>query len=124
MRKDPDFRPLAYALIASGSVLAFVTAVVPHYTAGHRLLLDVLLIGLLPYVVYAFFTERVRGWPLGAVGVLTLIVDLVVKIPERFLDYDGFQSGLVYGWPLAACLVLPVLLGTAAWRRTRRTTPE
>ncbi len=125
MREDPDFRPVAYALITVGSALAFVTAVVPHYSAGHRLLLDVLLIGLLPYVVYAFFTEQVRGWPLLAAGVLTLVVDLAVKIPERFLYYDGYQSGLVYRWPLAASLVmLPLLLGTAAWCRARRTKPN
>lgn len=125
MREEPDFRPAAYALIAAGCGLTFVAAVVPHYSAGYRLQLDVLLIGLLPYLVYACFTGLLRGWPLLVAGLLLVLGDLAVKIPERFLHDGGYQNGLVYGWPLVAGLVvLPLWLGAAVWIHWRRRPPQ
>jgi hypothetical protein len=108
-------------MIAAGVVLAFAAAVVPHYAAGYRLLVDVLLIGLLPYLVYLVFSELVRGRLLPWVGIALFAADLAVKLPARYLHADGYPGAMVYLWPLvAAFVVLPVLLGPAAWRRVRR----
>ncbi len=114
MRKDPDFRLFAYLVIALGVMLSFVTAVVPHYTAGHTLLLGVAFAGLLPYVVYGLFSDLVRGWWLLITGVLIFGVDLGVKIPERFLHYDGYASGVIYYAPFISTLAAIVLLGIGA----------
>jgi hypothetical protein len=112
MNETPDFRPVAYLIILAGTALSFAAAVVPFYEAGYKLLTDVLLIGLLPYVVYGTFSEVVRGWTLLVAGALTLGVDAVVKVPERFWHYDGYASGAVYWVPLLlAFVVLPVVLG-------------
>ena len=114
MRKDPDFRRLAYLIIALGVMFSFVCAFVPHFTAGHRLHLGVLFAGLLPYVVYGLFSDLVRGWLLLITGVLIFGVDLGVKIPERFLHYDGYASGVIYYASFISTLAAIVLLGIGA----------
>ncbi|MDO8595086.1 MAG: hypothetical protein Q7R45_00530 [Sulfuricaulis sp.] len=114
MRKDPDFQLFAYLVITLGVMLSFATAVVPHYTAGHTLLLRVAFTGLLPYVVYGLFSDLVRGWLLLITGVLIFGVDLGVKIPERFLHYDGYASGVIYYAPFISTLAASVLLGIGA----------
>jgi hypothetical protein len=119
MREDPDFRLFAYLVIALGVMLSFVVAVVPHYTTGHVLLLSVALAGLLPYVVYGLFIDMVRGWLLLITGVLIFGVDLGVKIPERFLHYDGYASGVIYYAPFISTLAAIVLLGIGARKEKR-----
>lgn len=119
MRKDPDFRRLAYLLITLGVMLSFAGAFVPHFATGHKLHLGVLFAGLLPYVVYGIFSDVVRGWSLLVTGVLLLGIDLGVKIPERFLHYDGYASGRIYYASLIVTLAVIVVLGIAARREGR-----
>ena len=119
MRKDPDFRRLAYLIITLGAMLSFAGAFVPHFATGHRLHLGALFAGLLPYVVYGIFSDVVRGWSLLVTGALLLGIDLGVKIPERFLHYTGYTSGKIYYAPLMATLVIIVVLGIAARRENR-----
>lgn len=119
MRKDPDFRRLAYLIITLGVMLSFAGAFLPHFTTGHRLNLGALFAGLLPYVVYGLFSDLVRGWILLVTGAFLLGIDLGVKIPERFLYYDGYSSGRIYYASLIVTLAVIVVLGIAA-RRERR----
>jgi len=119
MQQNPDFRWFAWFIIASGAALSFAAAAVPHFATGYRLHLGVLFAGLLPYVVYAGFTDVVRGWALLATGALLLGIDLGVKIPERFLHYDGYASGRIYIASLVMTLVAVVALGIAARRENR-----
>jgi len=119
MRKGPDFRLFAYLVIALGVMLSFAAAVVPHYDTGYILLLGVASAGLLPYVVYGFFSDLVRGWWLLITGALIFGVDLGVKIPERFLHYDGYASGVIYYAPFISTLAAIILLGIGARREKR-----
>jgi hypothetical protein len=119
MRMDPDFRLFAYLVITLGVMLSFAAAVVPHYDTGYILLLGVASAGLLPYVVYGFFSDLVRGWRLLITGALIFGVDLGVKIPERFLHYDGYASGVIYYAPFISTLAAIVLLGTGARKEKR-----
>lgn len=119
MREPYDFRRPAYFFIALGTALSFAAAVVPFFTAGHSLRLGVLLAGLLPYVVYGLLSDLQRGRPLLLVGIFLIAGDLLVKIPERFLRYDGYASGLIYYWPFAATLAVVAVLGTAALKTER-----
>jgi len=129
MRMDPDFRLFAYLVITLGAMLSFATAVVPHYDAGYTLLLSVVFAGLLPYVVYGLFSDLVRGWWLLITGALIFVVDLGVKIPERFLHYDGYASGVIYYASFISTLAAIVLLGIGArqekrWRGEAVTTKD
>jgi hypothetical protein len=120
MRARTGFRRLAYLVVSLGASLAFAVAIVPFYEAGHRLALDLLLLGLLPYIVYGAFTGVVRGPALAVAGVLLLAIELGVRIPERYVSHDGFADGSVYWAPLAATFVLlPLVLGIGWWRAKR-----
>ena len=120
MRHDSDFRRFAYVVIILGGVLSFATAVTPFYGAGYTLRVDILLIGLLPYVVYGLCTDVVRGWALLIAGALLLGVDLGVKIPWRFLHHDGDSENILYYTSLVLSFVaLPLILGLGARREKR-----
>ena len=120
MQQGSDFRRFAYVVIILGGVLSFATAVTPFYGAGYTLRLDVLLIGMLPYVVYGLFTDVVHGWALLTAGALLFGVDLGVKIPWRFLHHDGDTGNVLYYASLVlSFVVLPVILGLGARREKR-----
>ncbi|HYA38158.1 MAG TPA: hypothetical protein VEI74_07835 [Candidatus Methylomirabilis sp.] len=120
MRHDIDFRRFAYLVIILGGVLSFLIAVTPFYGAGYTLRLDILLMGLLPYVVYGLFTDVVRGWALLIAGALILGIDLGVKIPWRFVHHDGDTENILYYASLVSSfIVLPVILGLGARREKR-----
>jgi len=115
MRKDPDFRCFAYLIIALGSLLTFTAAVVPFYNGSYELHMTVLAVGLLPYIVYGMLSDVVRGWPLLIAGTLVFGIDLGVKIPERFLHFDGYAGNAIYYAPLLSTFViLPLILGIGA----------
>jgi len=120
MQQDSDFRRFAYVIIILGGILSFAAAVTPFYGAGYTLRVDILLIGLLPYVVYGLCTDVVRGWALLIAGALLLGADLGVKIPWRFLHRDGdTESILYYASLVMSFVVLPLILGIGARREKR-----
>jgi hypothetical protein len=116
MLASPAIRLIICIIIALGVMLSIACAVVPHFTTGYTLHLGVLFAGLLPYLIYGMFINLVRGEPLLAIGVLLLGIDLTVKIPERFLDYDGYTGGAIYILPLIVSLLLMIVLGILARR--------
>jgi hypothetical protein len=121
MPTERDFRSTAFVIVALGTVLAFAASVVPFYTAGHKLLAGLLLTSLLPYAVYGVFAEVMRGGPLLLAGILLLCTDLAVKIPQRFLHYDGYTDGWVYYTPILCTFVLlPLVLGGGRLLERRR----
>lgn len=120
MHEQTDFRCIAYFFIALGIALSFAAAVVPFFTARHSLRLGVLLAGVLPYVVYGSLSDLERGRPLLWVGILLIAGDLLAKIPERFLHYDGYASGLIYYWPLAATLGVTLVLSITTLKARRQ----
>jgi hypothetical protein len=118
--RDSSSRVVAYSIVALGCMLAAAVAVVPFYSASYALRFGVLMAGVLPYLVYAMFPTFVRGLALVMPGVIILAIDVAVKIPERFLRYDGFVDGLVFYVPLVSTLiVLPV-----AFAIVRRVSPR
>lgn len=107
---------MTYFVILLGVMLSFACATVPHFTTGYTLHLGVLFAGLLPYLIYGMFINLIRGGSLLAIGVLLLGIDLAVKIPERFLDYDGYTSGAIYILSFIVSLLLMIVLGILARR--------
>lgn len=116
---------LASLVVLIGSALALALAVVPFYDAAYQLDTELLLFGLLPYVIYGSFIFLVRGWPLVLTGLLVLAIDVAVKIPAR-LAYEVHYAQTVTGASLiTAVAVLPVALaiGFMLTARRRRLSP-
>ncbi len=111
MRMELDLRPVAYVFIAAGIVLAGMSAVIPHFGAGHRLAFDVFVVGILPYAVYGALTEVLRGWSLLLPGTLFVPIHAWLTVSERYLAFDGFESGAIYIVPVVLTLiVLPLAI--------------
>ena len=126
MSPDYDLRPLAYVLIAIGCVLAAITAVVPNYDAGYKLMFSVFMAGIVPYYVYGCLTEQLRGWALIIPGLAVVAVHIWLTVSQRFLGYDGYVDGSIYYGPvLLAVIALPagVVAGRLLNRVTRRQEP-
>ena len=123
MRAELDLRPVAYLFIAIGIIMAGLSAVVPHFGAGHRLAFDVFVVGTLPYVVYGALTEILRGWSLLLPGTLIVPIHAWLTVSERYLAFDEFDSGAIYTVPVVlTVIVLPfaILAGHFVNRRLTR----
>lgn len=104
MQTDYDFRPAAYGLIAIGCVLAAVTAVVPNYNAGYKLIFSVFMAGIVPYYIYGCLTGMLRGWALLVPGLVLVAVHLWLTVSQRFLAYDGYVNDMIYYGPMVLAL--------------------
>lgn len=106
---DSTLRLGTYVILAFGVLLSFASAVVPHYTAGHKLLFGLALAGIVPYLVYGALNGILRRWAMLTPGILILAADLLIKIPARFRSGHDYPSDLLYYAPLGVTLViLPV----------------
>jgi hypothetical protein len=109
-------RPLTYLLLVSGCPLAFISALVPHFDTGHRLMLSVLLTGLLPYLVFGLALPYLRGWALALPALLMVGVHAWLVLMQRFVAYQGYSDGMIWYVPLALALAASVLLAWALRR--------
>lgn len=104
-------RILAYAVLALGAGLAFASAVVPHFSAGYRLLPGVLLSGLLPYLVYGLALPLLRGALITASGAALAAMHAALVVAERFGGPVDYSDGLIHFGPwLLAVAMLPLLV--------------
>ena len=106
-------RVLAYAVIVGGTGLAFVSAVVPHFTAGYRLEPGVLMSGLLPYLIFGLAVPLLRTSSTTVAGLVLLSLHAALVVAERFsgpVDYS--DAWIHFGpWLLALALLPLVALG-------------
>jgi hypothetical protein len=109
MSNNVNSRAIAYFIIALGCFLSIITAVVPNYTVGYKLLFNVFIFGLVPYVMYGLMTELLRGWLLIIPGIVILAIDLFTKLPERFPNFSEYSSNVIYWAPLfSAFVIVPI----------------
>jgi hypothetical protein len=107
--REETIKRIAYAIVVLGLMLSFIAAVVPHGTGGHRLIAAFLLWGIVPYMVYGALTEVLRGHALLVPGVLVFVIDLVIKVPERFFtEWPADSVLLLYVPILLTVVVLPL----------------
>ena len=110
-------RPLTHLLLAAGCLLAFLSALVPHFDAGHRLMVSVLLTGLLPYLVFGLALPYLRGWALALPALLIVAVHAWVVLWQRLVAYQEYSDGMIYYVPLGLALAATGVL-TWALRRS------
>jgi len=109
-------RPLGYLLLAGGCLLAFISALVPHFDTGHRLMVSVLLTGLLPYLVLGLALPYLRGWALALPALLMVVIHAWLVLTQRFMYYQGYSDGMIYYLPLALAAAAATLLAWALRR--------
>jgi hypothetical protein len=109
-------KPISYALLAVGCLLAVLAALVPHFTAGHRLMVSVLLTGLLPYLVLGLTIPYLHGWALAVSAFAVVAVHAWLVVTYRFAGYQGYADGLIYYVPLLLALAAGTLLAWALRR--------
>lgn len=103
-------RTLVYAVIVVGLCLAFLAAVVPHFTAGYRVLGGVLLAGLLPYLAYGLVVPLLRTPLTTVAGIVVVGLHAALVVAERFVDGADYSDGSIYYGPLVLALALLPLL--------------
>ena len=95
-------------LIAVGCVLAAITAVVPNYVAGYKLMFSIFMAGIVPYYVYGCLSGMLRRWSSIIPGLAVVAGHLWLTVTQRFLGYDGYDEDTIYFGPvLLALLALP-----------------
>lgn len=97
---------LGYGILVAGVILAGLSAVVPYYSVGHRLLVGVLAAGLTPYLMYGVAVALLRRPLTVVVGLILLATHAWLVITERFIDDADYSDGMIYYVPLALALVL------------------
>lgn len=100
-----------YAFIIIGLVLSLIAAFVPHFEASYRLALDVLVAGLLPYMVYGIAVPLMRGSLTTGMGLLIVVVHTWLVFNERIIGHADYSNGLIYYGPMLLALVaLPLIV--------------
>lgn len=111
MDTHSPIRLLAYGCIAAGIALAFLSAAVPHYTAGYRLATSSLIVGLLPYLIYGLAVPLLRTTLTAVVGVILVILHTILVFNERVTPGAESSGGLIdYGPLVLALVVLPLVV--------------
>lgn len=99
----------AVLIIIAGCVLGLTSALVPHYNAGYKLMVSVLLAGILPYMVYGIAIPYLRGIILIIPGLLLTATHFWLVMKYRFtLPVDYSDNWIYYGPLLLAVATLPL----------------
>ena len=75
--KMPPARVVAFLIVALGVALSFAGAVRPHFGSFH-LHAGLLILGMIPYLLYAVLTQFLKGGLLVGIGVLILLTHLAL----------------------------------------------
>ena len=91
-----------------GLGLSFIAAFTPFFEAGYLFKVDVLLAGLLPYLIYAIAVPLLPGAITTSVGITLVAAHTGLAVAVRFLDYS---DSLMYTIPIIlAVLVIPLVI--------------
>ena len=111
MRSDLAPNRFGYSVIAAGTVLSIISAIVPFYTAGYQLQFAVLMAGITPYLVYGLIVYWLRRPITSVAGALLLSAHLGLVVHERFIDGADHSDPAIYVVPLVfTALLVPLLV--------------
>jgi hypothetical protein len=119
MRSDVAPNRFGYSVIAAGTVLSIVSAIIPFYTAGYQLQFAVLMAGITPYLVYGLVVYWLRRPITIVAGALLLAAHLGLVVHERFIKGADYSDPAIYVVPLVFTVLLVPLLVMAMrqpWR--------
>ena len=100
-----------YLIILIGLLLSFLSAFVPFFEAGYKLMTSVVIAGMLPYIVYAMAVPLCRSTMTTILGVIIVIAHVLLVFNERFIGNADYSDGLIYYGPvIIAVSILPLVL--------------
>ena len=102
-----------YLLLIIGVILSFISAFVPFYEVGYKLMTSVLIAGMLPYFVYGIAVPLSRSMMTTIIGLIIVIAHTLLVFNERFIGKADYSDGMIYYVPIIiAVTVLPLVLIT------------
>jgi hypothetical protein len=102
-----------YICLVIGLILSFISAFVPFYEAGYRLMTSVLIAGMLPYIVYGITVPLSRSIVTTIVGLVIVSVHALLVINERIIGQADYDDGMIYYGPMIiAVIALPLVVIT------------
>lgn len=97
-----------WIVIAYGISLSFLAAFTPYFEAGFLFKVELLLAGLLPYMIYVIAVPLLPGTANTSVGIVLIAAHTVLVVAVRLL---GFSESLIYIMPaIMAVLVMPLVI--------------
>ncbi|NNF95658.1 MAG: hypothetical protein HKM94_01865 [Halobacteria archaeon] len=97
-----------WTIILYGVSLSFIAAFTPFFEAGYLFKVDILLAGLLPYLIYAIAVPLLPGPTTTITGIILVAAHTVLVVVVRLL---GGADSLIYAMPIImAVLVLPLVI--------------
>jgi hypothetical protein len=100
-----------YLFLIAGLILSVISALVPHFEAGYRLMASVLVTGLLPYLVYGLVVPLLRSPVTTITGLIIVMVHAWLVIDERIVADVDYSDGKIYYIPIIISIaVLPLVV--------------
>ena len=102
-----------YWFIGIGLLLSLISALVPHFDAGYRLMLSVFSAGVAPYLIYSVAVALRRGTLITVTGFIVVVIHTWLVITERIIGHADYSSGMIINLPLVMALaMLPLAINT------------
>ena len=100
-----------YLFLIIGLTLSFISAFVPFFEAGYKLMTSVLIAGMLPYLVYAIAVPLSRSTMTTMLGLVIVITHALLVFNERFIGNADYSDNIIYYGPIIiAVIVLPFVI--------------
>ena len=100
-----------YLCLLTGLALSFLSAFVPFFETGYRLMTSVLLSGMLPYMVYGLAVPLSRNTITTLTGLIIVIAHAWLVINERYLGQAVYEDNTIYYGPMIiAVAALPLVI--------------
>jgi len=100
-----------YLFIIIGLLLSFISAFVPFFEAGYKLMVSVLIAGMLPYLVYGMAVPLSRSILTTFIGLVIVIAHAWLVVNERFIGKADYGDNMIYYGPMIiAVAVLPLVI--------------
>ena len=100
-----------YLFLVIGLILSLMSAFVPHFEVGYKLMTSVLIAGMLPYFVYGMAVPLSRSMLTTIIGLAIVIAHALLVFNERILGKADYSDSIIYYGPMImAVTVLPLVM--------------
>ncbi|NOR43738.1 MAG: hypothetical protein GQ572_10415 [Gammaproteobacteria bacterium] len=99
-----------YLFLIIGLILSFISAFVPFFEAGYKLMPSVLIAGFLPYFVYGMAVPLSHSTMTTMVGLVIVITHALLVLNERFIKNADYSDNVIYYGPIIIAVTVSPLV--------------